>query len=418
MVVDKNDLTLDRLVEGMLEAMRDPRVAGAVQRDLLADLKRVVEDGFAEEFARRTAEEAREAGVSVPAGTPLDEILRGLADHEPDLIQKAADAIAAITGRFLHDRRADVIASMQAAGEGPVPGREARLADAATRIDQAVAAASAALAELGTLSATTEAAGAASQAIAPAVEALEAVREVLAVQELDDALLLDPPPNRPAGPDEGQGEGERRSGLAPDLEALVLRAWTAEAELDLEAAQRVGPPVGGEVPGTFEQESFLLDGIVALQEALQVRSEAGVAILLARFRYAKGDMGEARALCERILELPRMAERHDEARVLLDRVSKSSPLAGKGRCFIATAAMGGENAPEVQVLRRLRDEVLQRHAGGRAFVTAYYRLSPPIAERIAKSPLARSIVRTLVVEPLAHVALQVVGRRAEGSEMR
>ncbi|HOT01500.1 MAG TPA: hypothetical protein PLY66_10885, partial [Acidobacteriota bacterium] len=48
----------------------------------------------------------------------------------PDLVKKAADAIAAIAGRFLRARRADVIASMQAAGEGPAPGREARLADA------------------------------------------------------------------------------------------------------------------------------------------------------------------------------------------------------------------------------------------------------------------------------------------------
>lgn len=68
---------------------------------------------------------------------------------------------------------------------------------------------------------------------------------------------------------------------------------------------------------------------------------------------------------------------------------------GKGsiNCFIATAAYGGAFAPEVDTLRRFRDEHLLPNAVGRAFVKAYYTFSPPIADYIAERPMARRVVR-------------------------
>ena len=62
-------------------------------------------------------------------------------------------------------------------------------------------------------------------------------------------------------------------------------------------------------------------------------------------------------------------------------------------CFIATAAYGSWLDPRVATLRRFRDEVLQPHAPGRALVSAYYRLSPPLAEFIGRNEALRAATR-------------------------
>ena len=67
-----------------------------------------------------------------------------------------------------------------------------------------------------------------------------------------------------------------------------------------------------------------------------------------------------------------------------------------GGCFIATAAYGSDMAAEVRTLRRLRDEFLLSNAAGRAFVSLYYRVSPPLAALIAESPVLRRLARALL----------------------
>jgi hypothetical protein len=75
--------------------------------------------------------------------------------------------------------------------------------------------------------------------------------------------------------------------------------------------------------------------------------------------------------------------------------------ASKGVCFIATAACGSPYAPEVELLRGFRDEVLTPRAMGRAFVALYERCSPPLANWLASRALARKAVRGIVIHPLA-----------------
>ncbi len=58
-------------------------------------------------------------------------------------------------------------------------------------------------------------------------------------------------------------------------------------------------------------------------------------------------------------------------------VHRSSPMYDKvedksSSCFIATAVYGDINAPEVQVLRRFRDNVLMETGLGRKIVDLYY----------------------------------------------
>jgi hypothetical protein len=62
-------------------------------------------------------------------------------------------------------------------------------------------------------------------------------------------------------------------------------------------------------------------------------------------------------------------------------------------CFIATAAFGSKFEKHVQLLRRFRDLYLMPNIIGRAFVKAYYKYSPPMAEFIAKHEILRTMVR-------------------------
>ena len=77
-------------------------------------------------------------------------------------------------------------------------------------------------------------------------------------------------------------------------------------------------------------------------------------------------------------------------------------------CFIAGAAYSSESAPEVLVLRDFRDRLLKTHAPGRAFVSAYYTLSPPLARYLEAHPSLKPAVRAALA-PLVTVAVVLLG---------
>jgi len=97
-----------------------------------------------------------------------------------------------------------------------------------------------------------------------------------------------------------------------------------------------------------------------------------------------------------------------EAKDIIEAHMAASGIPGKRGCFIATAAFGDTEAPEVAALRRLRDERLLPCRMGSIFVRIYYRLSPPAANWLAAHPVPRKWVRTLL---RAFIRTAAEGRR-------
>ena len=90
----------------------------------------------------------------------------------------------------------------------------------------------------------------------------------------------------------------------------------------------------------------------------------------------------------------------------------------QGGCLIATAAHGTELAPQVQLLREVRDNTLMTTESGRAFMSAfgaaYYSFSPQVADLERSHPALRQAVAALVAPML--YALSVVEAAEPGSE--
>jgi acyl-CoA thioesterase I len=88
--------------------------------------------------------------------------------------------------------------------------------------------------------------------------------------------------------------------------------------------------------------------------------------------------------------------------VVLSEEGSSGVSSGDG-CFIATAAYGSAFEPHVATLRAFRDERMSGNAIGEHMIAYYYKVSPPIAERVSESETLRVAVRALLY-PVVFIA--------------
>ncbi len=77
------------------------------------------------------------------------------------------------------------------------------------------------------------------------------------------------------------------------------------------------------------------------------------------------------------------------------------------QCFIATAAYGSYLHPYVEILRLFRDRFLLTSAFGRLLVGWYYRISPPIADRIRESTVMKASVRIMLLPAIGFSYISV-----------
>lgn len=70
-------------------------------------------------------------------------------------------------------------------------------------------------------------------------------------------------------------------------------------------------------------------------------------------------------------------------------------------CFIATAA--GADAPQLDILREFRDEVLLPNRLGAELVSLYYEASPPIAEFISQNEVLKAVIMKGLIDPIVAI---------------
>ena len=82
---------------------------------------------------------------------------------------------------------------------------------------------------------------------------------------------------------------------------------------------------------------------------------------------------------------------------------------GGGGCLIATAAFGSELAPQVQMLRELRDNTVLSTTSGTAFMIGfnqfYYSFSPTIADWERENPIFQDAVKIIITPLLTSLSI-------------
>jgi hypothetical protein len=80
-----------------------------------------------------------------------------------------------------------------------------------------------------------------------------------------------------------------------------------------------------------------------------------------------------------------------------------------GGCLIATAAFGSELAPQVQLLREIRDNTILQTESGSTFMTGfnqfYYSFSPAVADYERENPVFKEAVRVILTPLLTSLTL-------------
>ena len=110
-------------------------------------------------------------------------------------------------------------------------------------------------------------------------------------------------------------------------------------------------------------------------------------------------------------EITRFNESVDSFRILSQEssvMSEGGPDEGGG-CLIATAAYGSEMAPQVQLLREIRDNQLMNTESGKSFMGTfnemYYSFSPYIADMERENPMFKEIVKAGLTPMLSSLAI-------------
>jgi len=96
-----------------------------------------------------------------------------------------------------------------------------------------------------------------------------------------------------------------------------------------------------------------------------------------------------------------------ETKTISQSSQPSSPQGGG--CLIATATFGSELAPQVQMLREIRDNSLLQTQSGQSFMQGfnsfYYSFSPTIADYERENPVFKEVVKVTITPLVASLSL-------------
>ncbi len=102
-------------------------------------------------------------------------------------------------------------------------------------------------------------------------------------------------------------------------------------------------------------------------------------------------------------------------------VAPVTPTDTDNGCLIATAAYGSELAPQVQMLREVRDGTLYSTASGTSFMTSfnqlYYAFSPTIADWERQNSVFKDVVKTAITPMLSSLSIMTLAEQGSEAEV-
>lgn len=111
-------------------------------------------------------------------------------------------------------------------------------------------------------------------------------------------------------------------------------------------------------------------------------------------------------------------DKEPKEEMMTEETSKTTGDEGGG-CLIATAAYGTELAPQVQLLREIRDNTIMSTVTGTTFMTGfnqfYYSFSPTIADMERQNPIFQDVVRVFITPMIS--TLSIMSLAEDGSEV-
>jgi len=121
--------------------------------------------------------------------------------------------------------------------------------------------------------------------------------------------------------------------------------------------------------------------------------------------YELGRYEEARTYFDKALEI----DPKDEDAQYFKRLTLEALGENGGGCLIATATYGSELAPQVQMLRELRDNSLLQTQSGQSFMQGfnefYYSFSPTIADLERENPIFKEAVKITITPLITSLSL-------------
>jgi len=118
---------------------------------------------------------------------------------------------------------------------------------------------------------------------------------------------------------------------------------------------------------------------------------------------------KAVGLDEPVIEEPEFGECGKGTKLIDGKCTIVATESKGGGCLIATAAYGSEMAPQVQLLREIRDNQLMKTESGVSFMTGfnqfYYSFSPYIADMQRENPVFQEVVKIGITPLLSSLSI-------------
>lgn len=112
--------------------------------------------------------------------------------------------------------------------------------------------------------------------------------------------------------------------------------------------------------------------------------------------YLRGMLAKIKPVFDRIGQLDMTYSIRSKYNELGTKLGLKQSTTSTGGCYIATMVYGSYNAPEVMILQKFRDEVLQRLWIGRKFINLYYNYSPSFVKKTKHLKTMHVILKSIL----------------------